>query len=183
MTAQQQLDHLNCPQLYWAILVESIWFIFWWCAVLSLDCFHKLCLSGNTSENSQVGWDIGNRMAKGYRFDAKWVCPMGTYAWGIQVFSSVREMRRHLIYWTEHLNAWDITFHGTDAFRVKPITPSHPIPKISTQLTILRGYLKDRVWKQSTEKRGHHQKRNQMDPTMFELLPCCHIAAQCMEWT
>ena len=34
-------------------------------------------------KNSQVGWDLGNRMDRGYRFDAKWVCPMGSYAWGI----------------------------------------------------------------------------------------------------
>ena len=38
------------------------------------------------SENSQAGWDLGNRMARGYRFNAKWVCPMGSYVWGIQVF-------------------------------------------------------------------------------------------------
>ena len=40
------------------------------------------------SENSQAGWDLGNRMARGYRFNAKWVCPMGSYVWGIQVFCS-----------------------------------------------------------------------------------------------
>ena len=44
------------------------------------------------SENSHVGWDLGNRMAKGYQFDAKWVCPMGSYAWGIQVFCSRNEV-------------------------------------------------------------------------------------------
>ena len=53
-----------------------------------MDCFHKLCLSGTSSENSQVDWDLGDRMARGYRFDTKWVCPVGNYAWRIQVFYS-----------------------------------------------------------------------------------------------
>ena len=32
----------------------------------------------------QSGWHLGNRITRGYRFDAKWVCPMGSYAWSIQ---------------------------------------------------------------------------------------------------
>ena len=102
MTAQQQLEQKNCPQLYWAFLVRSIWFLFWWCPLLSVDCFRKLCLSGTPLENSQAGWDLGNRMAKGCWFDVKWVCPMGTYAWGIQVFCSRWwfEVRWCLISWT-----------------------------------------------------------------------------------
>ena len=67
---------------------------------------------------------------------------------------SVREIRHHLISQTEHLNTSDITSHGTDSFRVKPITPGHP----QDLNYFVRGYLKDRV-KQSTDKRGHHQKR------------------------
>ena len=31
-------------------------------------------------ENGQAGWDLGNKMARGYWFDAKWVCPIGSYA-------------------------------------------------------------------------------------------------------
>ena len=31
------------------------------------------------------GWDLGNRVARGYRFNARWVCPLGSTAWGIQV--------------------------------------------------------------------------------------------------
>ena len=63
----------------------------------SLVCgfFHELCLSGTPSENSQAGWDRGNRMARGYRFDAKRVSPMGSYAWGIQVFYSRNEAPPH----------------------------------------------------------------------------------------
>ena len=185
MTAQQQLEHKNCPQLYWAFFVESIWFLFWWCLLLSVDCFHKLCLSGNRSEKSQAGRDLGNRMARGYRFDAKWVCPMGSYAWGIQVFCSVREMRHHLISQIEHLNTSDTTSHGTESFRAKPITPIHPIPKISTCLSSERKteFVKtiDRQERTSSEKKsdGFHKKCSiQFWKTlMFELLLCCHTAA------
>ena len=49
---------------------------------------------------------------------------------------SVREIRWHLIFRTEYLNTSGITSHGTDSFCVKPITLGHPIPKISTYLTI-----------------------------------------------
>ena len=74
----------------------------------------------------------------------------------------VRKIRRHLISRTEHLNTSGVTSHGTNSFRVKPITPGHPIPKISTRLTILRGVPeRQSLWKQSADKRGHHQKRNQ----------------------
>ena len=79
---------------------------------------------------------------------------------------SVREMRRHPISRTNHLNTSRVTSHETDSFCIKPITPGHTIPKISTGLTIFWGwYLKDSLWKQSTDKRGHHQKRNQTDST------------------
>ena len=67
---------------------ESIWFLFWWCTLLSVDYFHKLCLSSTPSENIQACWDFGNRMSRGYGFDTKWVCPIESYAWGIQVLCS-----------------------------------------------------------------------------------------------
>ena len=60
-----------------------------------LNCFHKLCLSVTPSENSQAGWDLGNRMARGYRFVTKWVCLMGSYVWGIQVFCSRNKAPPH----------------------------------------------------------------------------------------
>ena len=121
-------------KLYWAFLVQFAWFLFWWCPLLSVDCFHKLCLSGTPSENSQVGWDLGNRMARGYWFDVKWVCPMGSYAWGIQMFCSGNEAPPHFKPppWTEYLNTSGISSHGTDSLHVRPITSGHPIPKIST---------------------------------------------------
>ena len=67
----------------------------------------------------------------------------------------------YLISRTENLNTSGVTSHGTDSFCVKPITPGHPVPKISTRLTISWGFF----WKQSTDKRGHQKKRNQMDST------------------
>ena len=175
--------------------MESVWFLFWWCPLLFVDCFHKLRLSGTPLEDCQAGWDLRNRMVRGYRFYTIWVCPMESYAWGIQRFSSINEVAPHYPNRTEHLNTTGITSHGTDSFRFKPITPGHPIPKILTAWFFSAG-VPDRqsLWKQSTDKRGHHQKKNHMDSTriwsielwtilMFKLLLCCHTAAQCMERT
>ena len=47
---------------------------------------------------------------------------------------SVREVRGHLISWTEHLNTTGITSNGTDSLRIKSITSGHPIPKIPAWL-------------------------------------------------
>ena len=58
--------------------------------------FHKLCLSGTPTENSQGDWGLGNRVVRGYRFDAKWVCSLGSTAWGIQEFRSSNEVTLHL---------------------------------------------------------------------------------------
>ena len=60
---------------------------------------------------------LGNRMARGYRFYVKWVCPMESYAWGIQVFCSRNEVAPHFLNRTEYLNTSGITSHGTDSFR------------------------------------------------------------------
>ena len=104
-------------------------------------------------KNSQVVWNVGNRMVRGYRFNMKWVYPMGSYAWGIQVFCSVRVMRHHLISRTEHLNTSGLTSNGTDTFRIKLITPSHPIPKISTHLTVFWGGTWKRVCENNSQTR------------------------------
>ena len=53
------------------------------------------------SENIQAGWGLGNRMARGYRFYAKCVFPMGSYAWGNQVFCSRNEVAPHFSNRTE----------------------------------------------------------------------------------
>ena len=93
------------------------------------------------------------------------------------------------------MSSLGITSHGTDSFRVKPITPGHPIPKISTHLTIFWGgtwkteFVKTihRQEKTSSKKRsdGFHKKCSieMWTISMFELLLCCHTAARCMEQT
>ena len=42
---------------------------------------------------------------------------------------SIRKIRRNLISRTEHLNTSGITSHGTNSFRVKPITPGLLFPR------------------------------------------------------
>ena len=124
------------------------------------------------SENSQVGWDLGNRIHRGYRFYAKWACLMGSYAWSIQVFCSRIKVAPHFSNRTEHLNTAGITSYGMDSFHVNPITPGHvnpitpghSIPKISNRLFSEGVPERQSLWKQSTDKREHHQKRK-MDST------------------
>ena len=82
----QHSSNLNIKIVYNLFLVEFVWFLFRWCPPLSVDCCRKLFPSVTPSENSQVGWDNRNRIAKVCRFDAKWVCLMESYAWSIQVF-------------------------------------------------------------------------------------------------
>ena len=105
---------------------------------------------------------------------------------------SIQEMRWRLLSRTEHLNTSGITSHGADSNRVKPITPNHPIPKISNCLTIFWGvperqFVKTihRQERTSSEKKsdGFHKKCSIELWTilMFELLLCYHTAARCME--
>ena len=119
-------------------------FLFWWCSLLSVDCFHKLCLSGTPSENSQAGWNLGNRMARGYRFDAKWVCPIGSYACGIQVLCSRNEVAPH--FWNRTLEYVRRIFRW---YRLISRQTDNPWPSYSQDLNpsdyFLMGYLKDRV--------------------------------------
>ena len=116
---------------------------------------------------------------------------------------SVREMRwvfcsrneAPLISRTEHLNTSGITSHGTDSFRIKPTTPGHPIPKISTHLTIFWGgtwknefvktiYRQERTSPVKKSDRFHKKSSIELwTILMFELLLCCHTAARCMEQT
>ena len=171
--------------------MQSILFLFLCCPLLSVDCFHKLCLQGTPSENSQTGWDLENRIARGYWFGVKWVCPMGSYASVIQVFCSRNEEPPHFKPppWTEHLNTSGINSHGADSFHIKLITPGHPIPKISTCLTIFWGgnwkteFVEtiNRQERTSSENKsdGLHKKCSIESWTIlfFELLLCCHTAA------
>ena len=132
--------------------MEFVWFLFWWCPLLSVGCFHELCLSGTPSENSQAGWDLGNTMAKGYRFDPKWVCPMGSYAWGIQLFCSRNEMvpcflNRTLEYLRHKFLSDRLISHQKD----------NPWPFYSQDLNppdyFLRAYLKDRICENNPQTR------------------------------
>ena len=110
-----------------------------------LIVFTNSCFSGTPSENSQVGWDLTNRMARviGLTWNE-------SFPWEVmpEVFKcSVQEMRHYLISQTKHLNTSGITSPRKDTFHIKPITPGHPIPKVSTHLTIFWWgiYLKNRV--------------------------------------
>ena len=132
-----------------------------------------------------------------------WPTKMSLYFFGDN-FYKIREtfkifspqiLRCHLISRTEHLNISGITSHGTDSFHIKWITPGHPIPKISTRLTIFWGS----KWKTEFVKTIHRQERTSSEEKsdgfhkkcsielwtilMFELLLCCHTAARCIERT
>ena len=157
----------------------------------SVDCFHKVCLSGTPSENTQAGWDLGNRMARDYWFDAKWVCPMESYALGIQVFCSRNEVKRnevapHFSNTTEHLNTSGKTSHGTDSFRVKPITPCQPLPLAWVPATQLVKAIHRQERTTSEEKLDWFHKKCSIELwtiLMFEVLLSCHTAAWCIERT
>ena len=110
------------------------------------------CLSGVPSENSPAGWDLGVGMARGYQFDPKWVYPMGSYAWGIQVFCSRNKAPSHFLNRTleylRHSFPWDrLILQQTD----------NPWPSYSQDLNpadyFLRGYLKDRVCENNPQTR------------------------------
>ena len=78
---------------------------------------------------------------------------------------SVPEMRRHFISWTEDLNTSGITSHWTDYFRIKPITLGHPIPKISTGLTIFWGGTRKTEFVKTILRQERTSSENQMDST------------------
>ena len=131
------------------------------------------CLSGIPSQNSQVGWDLGNRMARIYWFDTKWVCPIESYAWGIQVFCSRNEIapyfsNRALEYISHNFPWRRLILHQTN----------NPWPSYSQALNppdyFMRGYLKERVCENNPQTREDIIRRE------FELLLCCHTAVRCM---
>ena len=108
---------------------------------------------------------------------------------------SVQEMRWSLISRTEHLSTSRKISHGTLILR----QTDNPWSSYSQDLNLpdyfLRGYLKEtefvktiqRVERTSSEEKsnGFHKKCSIELWTilMFELLLCCHTAAQCMERT
>ena len=140
-------------------------FFFWWCPFLSVDCFHKLCLSGTPTENSQTGWDIGNRMARGYQFDAKLVCPIWSYACNIQVFCLRNEVAHHFSNRTlEYFS------HIFPCDRLISRQTDNPCPSYSQDLNpsdyFPRRYLKNRVCENNRQTREEIiRKSNQTDST------------------
>ena len=151
--------------------MQSVWFLLWWCPLSSVDCFHKLCLPGTPSENSQAGWDLRNRIARGYRFDVKWFSPMRSYAWSIQVFCSRWwfEIGWCLISWTEHLNTLGITSHRTDSFHVKPLAILFP----RSQPAWL--FSQGSTWKKEFVKTIHGQERTSSEKKSDGLHNKCSI--------
>ena len=80
-------------------------------------------------------------------------------------------MRWCLISGTEHLTTSSMTSHGTDSFRVKPINPGHPIPKISTRLNFFwRG-----IWKTEFVKTIHRQEGTSSEKKSDGLPKKCSI--------
>ena len=94
-------------------------------------------------------------------------------SWGVQVFCSRNEEPPHFKPppWIEHLNTSGITSHGRDSFHVKLITPDHPIPKISTRLTVF--WLG--TWKTEFVKTIHRQERTSSEKKSDGLHKKCSI--------
>ena len=148
MIAQQQL--------------ESVWFLFLWCPLLSVDCFHKLCLSGTPSEDCQAGWDLGNRMVRGYRLYAmslshEKLCLRYSSVlfekWGGAAFLKQNRTLEYL----RHNFPWD---------RLANVKQIHRQERTSSE----------------EKSDGFHKKWliELWTVLMFELLLCCHTAARCM---
>ena len=124
------------------------------------DTFSQTAFHVPPSENSQAGWDLGNGMERGYRFDAKWVCFMGSYAWRIQVICSRNEVAPHFLKRTleylRHNLPWDRLISGqTD----------NPWSSYFQDLNPRDYFLRwvpecQSLWKPYTDKRGHYQERN-----------------------
>ena len=100
-------------------------------------------------------------------------------------------MAPHFSNRTEHLNTSDITSHGTDSFGVKPITPGHAIPNISTRLTMFW----ESTWKTKFVKTIHRQESTSLEKksdgfhkkcsielwTIFTLeLLLCYVCVLCL---
>ena len=161
----------------------------------SLVCglFSQTVFQVPPSENSQAGWHLGNGMARGYRFDAKWVCLMGSYAWGIQVICSRNRVTPHFsnrtLEYLRHNFPWD---------RLISRQTNNPCPSYSqdlNRLTIFWGG----TWKTEFVKTIHRQERTSSEEKsdgfykkcsielwtilMFGLLLCYYNSARCMERT
>ena len=144
---------------------------------------------------------LGNRMAKGYQFDTKWVCSMGSYAWDIQVFLSRNDVAPHFSNRT-----LEYPMHNFPRDRLILHQTVNSCPSCSQDLNLpdyfLRGYLKDRVCENNSQTREDITRRKirripqemlnrvvdnfnvQFAAVLsYSLLLCCHTAVRCMEWT
>ena len=132
---------------------------------------------------------LGNRMAKGYQFDTKWVCPMGSYAWDIQVFFSRNDVAPHFSNRT-----LEYPMHNFPRDRLILHQTVNSCPSCSQDLNLpdyfLRGYLKDRVCENNSQTREDITRRKiRRIPQecsielstilMFNLLLCCHTVCCC----
>ena len=172
-----------------------VWFLFWCCPLLSEDCFLKLGLSGTSSENSQVGCDLGNRTGRGCRFDANESVPWELIPEVLKC--SIREIRHHQNTFSNR--TLEYLKHNFPRDRLILRQTENPWPFYSQDLnplTILwQGTWKTKFVKiilrqertaSSEEKSDKFQKKCSIELStilMFELLLCCHTAAQCMEPT
>ena len=106
------------------------------------------------SENSQAGWDVRNGMARGYRFDAKWVCLMGSYAWGIHVICSRNEVTpqfsNRTLEYLRHKFPWD---------RLISRQTDNPWSSYPQDLNPRDYFLRGSTWKTEFMKTIHRQER------------------------
>ena len=131
-------------------------------------------------------------MARGYLFDVKWVCPMGSYPWGIQVFkwgttSFQTTTSNRTLEYLRHNFPWD---------RLISRQTDNPWPSYSQDLNppdyFLRGYLKDRVCENNPQTREDiiRKEIRRIAQEMlnrvvdnFIVRVASHTSAQCMERT
>ena len=100
-------------------------------------------------------------MARGYRFDPKWVCPMGIYAWGIQVVCSRNKAPSFFLSRTLEYLSHNFPWNRLILHQTNDQWPSYSLD-LNPPDYFLRGWVPERqsLWKQPTDNRGHHQKRN-----------------------
>ena len=134
--------------IYCGIHLISVLMMFYLvCGLFSQTLFFRYPL-----KNSQTGCDIGNRMARGYWFDLKWVCSMGSYARGIQVFCLRNEAPSHFsnrtLEYSRHKFPWGKLILSQTNNPWPSYSQCHNLPDY-----FLRGYLKDRVCENNPQAR------------------------------
>ena len=177
--------------------MESAWFLFWWCPLLSVDFFHKVCLSGTPSENSQVeeilgiGWPEVIGLMRNESIP--WEVMPEIFKCSVREFCSRNEVAPHFsnktLEYLRHNLPWDILISRQT---------NHLWPSYSQDLFRLTIFWRG-TWKTEFVKEIHRQERVSSEKKsdgfhskcsielwtilMFELHLCCHTAARCMERT